>query len=152
MPFEVLQHTTPAPAMKQILPSNSHAALFIFAAHVQYMCPQAKQQQHQHCAAAVLTLNHDAQVRPAEGAVGVLSHLDLALRVDQEHGWLGEGVLSLPDVAGVADIQAPPVHVCQPQAVGNAVGDLLGLCGGAQAVQLQGTVQIINQTRKCITV
>ena len=85
----------------------------------------------------MLTLNHDAQVWPAEGGVGVLSNLDLALRVDEEHGGLREGVLSLPDVAGVADIQAPSVHVGQPQAIRNAVSDLLGLCGGSQAVQLQ---------------
>jgi len=84
----------------------------------------------------VLTLNHDTQVRPAEGGVGVLSNLDLALRVDQEHSWLWEGVLSLPDVTWVADVQAPLVHVSQPEAVGNAIGDLLGLCGGTQAVQL----------------
>lgn len=83
-----------------------------------------------------LTLNHDTQVRPAEGAVGVLSNLDLALRVDEEHGWLWERVLSLPDVARVAHIQAPSAHVSQLEAVGNAVGDLLGLCGGTQAVQL----------------
>ena len=84
----------------------------------------------------LLTLNHDTQVRPAEGAVGVLSNLDLSLRVDEEHGWLWEGVLSLPDVAWVTHIQAPSVHVSQPQAIGNAVCDLLGFCGGTQAVQL----------------
>lgn len=84
-----------------------------------------------------LTLNEDTQVGPDEGGVGVLSNLDLALGVDQEQGGLWEGVLSLPDVAGVADVQAPLVHVCQLQAVGNAVCDLLGLSGGPQRVQLQ---------------
>ena len=86
-----------------------------------------------------LTLNHDTQVRPAEGAVGILSNLNLSLRVDEEHGWLWEGVLSLPDVAWVTHVQTPPVHVSQPEAVGDAVGDLLGLCGGTQAVQLHNT-------------
>ena len=77
----------------------------------------------------MFTLNHDTQIRSAEGAVGVLGNLNLPLRVDQEHGWLRERVLSFTDVTGVADVQAPLVHVCQPEAVGNAVGDLLGLCG-----------------------
>ena len=95
-------------------------------------------------AEAGLTLNHDTQVGPAEGGVGVLSNLDLSLGVDQEHGWLWEGVLSLPDVARVADIQTPLVHVCQPEAVGNAVGDLLGLCGGTQAVQLHETTSRVS--------
>lgn len=93
-----------------------------------------------------LTLNHDTQVRPAEGAVGVLSHLDLALRVDEEHSWLWEGVLSLPDVAWVTDVQPPPAHVCQLEAVGNAVGDLLGLCGCTQAVQLHHSKPGLKQT------
>lgn len=101
--------------------------------------------QQSHCAGrSPLTLNHDTQVRPAEGAVGVLSNLDLSLGVDEEHGWLWERVLSFPDVARVADVQAPSVHVSQPEAIGNAVGDLLGLCGGTQAVQLhsRNTVSI----------
>lgn len=93
----------------------------------------------------MLTLNHDTQVRPAEGGVGVLSNLNLALRVDQEHSWLWEGVLSLPDVTGVADVQAPLVHVSQPEAVSNAVGDLLGLCGGTQAIQLQKHTQQMSR-------
>lgn len=88
-----------------------------------------------------LTLNHDAQVRSAEGGVGVLSNLDLALRVHQEHSWLWEGVLCLPDVTGVADVQAPLVHVGQLEAVGNAVGNLLCLCCGTQRVQLQQTTK-----------
>lgn len=91
------------------------------------------------------TLNHDAQVRPAEGGVGVLSNLDLALGIHQEHSWLREGVLSLSDVAGVAHIQTPLVHVSELQAVGNAVGDLLCFCGGTQRVQLQPTSYLLKQ-------
>ena len=97
-----------------------------------------------------LTLNHDAQVRPAEGGVGVLCNLHLALGVHQEHSWLWEGVLCLPDVAGVADVQAPLVHVSQLEAVGDAVGDLLGLCGGTQRVQLQNRHSRVANVDCCI--
>ena len=54
-----------------------------------------------------LTLDEDAQVGAREGGVGVLADVDVPLRVQQEHGRLGEGAVGLAHIPGLADEEAP---------------------------------------------